>query len=721
MDGRIKLVLDKKPNMLNREIGLINFQQRILSQTQRSDIPLLEKLRYLIIVSQNCDELFAVRIAKLIRLYKQDKTTTLPDGQTVEEILPTIKKKVSQLYTDIYQIYNKQTLPELEQEKILILNQGQWNPLIQNFAHFYFINYIKPILNPIPITKKEQLTQINNKNLCFLIELNSNDKVMNSHIRHSVSKHEGDKAQSSNDQSKSLFSIIQVPKILPGFIKVTNDISENKIIFLPIQEIINLYIQDLISDHKVKNCYPFRITRYAELNIKNKQQNLRLAIEQELAKANLAPYARLELDISGNLPNPQLIKSLLNYFDLNNDDLYLARGPLSLSGLSEIISTNKNPQLIYPVFIPTIPTELKKTQNIFHALKKNDILIHTPYQSFDPIIELTKQAAIDPQVTTIKLTVYRIVQGSELVQNLINAAKAGKKVVASIELFARFEEAANIELAKQLEEAGVNVVYGVMGYKVHAKMLLIIRKENNQLVNYAHLGTGNYHQTAAKTYTDFGLLTTNPLIVNDVESLFAQITGMGHANRLTTITQSPYALHDLIHKHIEQEIVNAKQGLKAQIIAKVNSLIEPSIIKALYKASQAGVKIKLIVRGACALRPGIKNLSKNIKVISIIGRFLEHHRIFYFYSNGKKDIYIASADWMRRNFFHRIETCIPILSPKIKQRIWHEGLQIYLKDNVDAWVMDKNGTYKRKTKNNISAQQYLMQKLGTTSMNPDRI
>jgi polyphosphate kinase len=375
----------------------------------------------------------------------------------------------------------------------------------------------------------------------------------------------------------------------------------------------------------------------------------------------------------------------------------------------------ERPNLKFLNFKPGLPEELALEPNIFKAMSRGDILIHTPYQSFDPVLELTKQAVEDPDVVAIKMTVYRTGSDSELAQNLIKAAQLGKQVVASVELFARFDEEANVELANNLENAGAHVVYGVMGYKVHAKMLLVIRRENGHLKHYVHLGTGNYHQRTAKVYTDFGLLTTRDKITQDVNNLFAQITGIGKAAMLKTIYQSPFTLHELVIRSIETEITHAINGRAAIIYAKMNSLLEPQVIQSLYRASQAGVKITLIIRGACALIPGIPGLSDNIEVRSIVGRFLEHHRAFYFYNCGAHDVYISSADWMKRNFFRRVETCIPILDHKVKRRIISEGFKLYLQDNVESWVMDQFGNYSKYKRpgRRVSAQKTLIKQLGS--------
>jgi polyphosphate kinase len=501
---------------------------------------------------------------------------------------------------------------------------------------------------------------------------------------------------------------------LSRVIRLPDELAPSENSFVLLQDIIRMHVNEFFYGMAVKGCYPFRVTRAADLIVNSDQKNLRNALTKELHNRKYAECSRLELDISHGEPPAKFIEILLKQFNITGSDLYRIHGPVNLSRLSDIANLVDNDGLKFTPYTPGLPKELQDEPDIFKAMVKGDILLHTPYQSFDPVVELTRRAAEDPNVLAVKMTVYRTGNDSELVQNLIKAARAGKQVVASIELFARFDEEANVELANQLEEAGAHVVYGVMGYKVHAKMLTIIRQEDDALRHYVHLGTGNYHQTTAKIYTDFGLLTTSPEIARDVDNIFSQITGVGKAGVLNLLFQSPFTLHDMVMKAIEREIFNALGGKKAEIIAKMNSLVENQVIRALYRASQAGVKITLIVRGACALCPGLPGISDNIVVKSVVGRFLEHHRVFYFYDSGNEDVFIASADWMKRNFFKRVETCIPILNQKIKRRVIDESLKIYMQDNVNSWQMDASGHYSKceiKGKR-ISAQEFLMNKLG---------
>ena len=422
------------------------------------------------------------------------------------------------------------------------------------------------------------------------------------------------------------------------------------------------------------------------------------------------------MEVADNCP-PTMSEFLLQQFELKAEDLYSVKGPVNLVRLMRIPDQVARDDLKFPPFVPGMPALLqKKGADMFKVLRKNDVLLHHPYQSFKPVIDFIQQAAVDPSVVAIKQTVYRTGVDSELMEALIAAARGGKEVTVVVELLARFDEEANINWASRLEEVGAHVVYGVVGHKTHAKMLMVVRREdNNKLRRYVHLGTGNYHPRTAKLYTDFGMFTSNEEVCADVNEVFMQLTGLGKASKLRHLWQSPFTLHINVLEAIRNETKLAKEGKRAYIIAKMNSLLEPEIITALYEASQAGVKIDLIVRGVCALRPGVAGLSENITVLSIIGRFLEHTRIFYFRNDLAHNVYLSSADWMDRNFFRRIEVCFPILDEKLKKRVLEEGLKSYLKDNVQAWEMDCNGFWHRKSAGRSAsncAQNSLLQELG---------
>jgi polyphosphate kinase len=445
----------------------------------------------------------------------------------------------------------------------------------------------------------------------------------------------------------------------------------------------------------VKACFQFRVTRNSNLFVDEEEvKNLRLALEGELTHRHFGDGVRLE--IADNCP-PEMAAFLLGQFGLTQDDLYRVNGPVNLVRLMQIPDRVDRPDLKFAPFVPSLPKEVAKQSDIFQAIRDGDILLHQPYQSFTPVIDFIQQAATDPDVMAIRQTIYRTSTDSMLMEALIKAAQNGKEVTVVVELMARFDEEANINWAERLEQAGAHVIYGVVGYKTHAKMLLVVRREEDRLRRYVHLGTGNYHPRTAKLYTDFGLFTCNDEIGSDVNDIFVQLTGLGNASKLNYLLQSPFSLHPAMMEMVQREAEHAKAGKKAHIIAKMNSLLEPQIISALYAASQAGVKIDLIIRGVCALRPGIPDVSENIRVRSVIGRFLEHSRIFYFLDDGAQHLYLSSADWMQRNFFRRVETCFPVLDPKLKKRVIREGLDAYLSDNAQAWEMSAGGTFERKT------------------------
>ena len=678
--------------LLNREVGLIEFYRRVLSNAIDKKNPLLERLNYLCIVSKNCDELFEVRVARLLKLYKNSPDRILYDGLNVKESLNLVRHHMVKLYDEIYAVYKNSILPSLAKENILIRQPHEWNSKEKKFAEEYFF-HLQPILTPISINPLHPFPLVQNKNLHFAVALDGKDEF----------------------GRNSSMAIVEAPRVLPRVIQLPHNISNNKHAFMLLQDIISAHVNNFFHGMNVIGCYPFRVTRSADFSVSEDTKNIRQAVKKELNKRKYSECSRLELDISSGIPDKNIIATLLKQFNISEQDLYLATGPVNLSRLSEIISFfDASIKWKYPKLVQGIPEELSKEPDIFKAMQNSDILIHTPYQSFDPIFELTKSAAVDENVLAIKITVYRIGFNSMLIKNLIAAARAGKQVIASVELFARFDEENNVELANQLENAGVHVVYGVMGYKVHAKMLMIVRKEADGLLKqYVHIGTGNYNETTAHFYTDFGLLTTNQDIANDVDKIFSQITGIGRADDLKLLYQAPFTLYTMLSGKIENEIQNAKQGKKPLILAKMNSLVEPQIIDLLYKASCNNVEINLIVRGACLLKPGIKNLSENIKVISVVGRFLEHSRIFYFYNNGQEDLYLSSADWMQRNFFKRVEACTPILDKKIKNRIIEEGFLVHFKDNNDSWIMNSDGTYIKNTTRGrkFSSQKFLLNKL----------
>lgn len=659
--------------ILNRELGQIEFNQRVLAQASDKRTPLLERLKFLCIVSSNLDEFFEVRVSWLKETAHLTPGRQLPDGSTARQTLAAIAHRAHALVHEQYSVLRDHILPALCEEGIVFLRRTEWNEKQREWIYHFFIRELMPVLTPIGLDPSHPFPKVLNKSLNFAVELDGRDAF----------------------GRESGIAIVQAPRILPRVIKLPVEISDGCAYhFVFLSSIIHSHVHELFHGMTVKGCYQFRVTRNSELTVEEEEiKNLRTALQGELRHRQFGEAVRLE--VADNCP-PAMEEFLLTQFGLLADDVYRISGPVNLVRLLQILDLVDRPDLKYSPFIPSLPTSLVNKSGLFNAINKSDILLHHPYQSFQPVIDLLTLAATDPQVIAIKMTVYRTGTDSILMESLIAAARAGKQVTVVLELMARFDEEANISWASHLEDAGAHVVYGVFGYKVHAKMLMIVRKEEQGLRRYVHLGSGNYHPLTARLYTDFGLLTCNEDIASDVNDIFVQLTGLGRASKLKLLYQSPFTLYDMVIRSIKREIEHALQGRPAKIIAKMNALLEPNVIHALYQASQAGVKIQLIVRGICALRPGIEGLSDNISVRSVVGRFLEHPRIFYFYNNHAEDVYLASADWMGRNFFRRIEVAVPIVEPKIKQRLIREGLKVCLDDNIDAWEMLSDGSYRKR-------------------------
>jgi polyphosphate kinase len=681
-------------NFLNRELGLLEFNRRVLAQAEDVSVPLLERLKYLCIVSSNLDEFFEIRVAGLKEQAKLGGLAAGPDGLEATQILKRLHAPTHQLIARQYQLFNEELVPALAQQGIKFLRRTQWSPAQQVWVKEFFLREVMPVLTPIGLDPAHPFPRVLNKSLNFAVELQGKDAF----------------------GRNSAKAIVQAPRVLPRAILLPPEISGCPYGFVFLSSILHAHVGELFAGMEVLGCYQFRVTRNSDLFVDEEEvKNLRISLQGELPQRHFGDAVRLE--VADNCP-PATSEFLLQQFELKPEDLFSVKGPVNLVRLMRIPDQVERDDLKFPAFVPGMPALLqKKGADMFKVLRKNDVLLHHPYQSFKPVIDFIQQAVADPNVVAIKQTVYRTGVDSELMEALIAAARAGKEVTVVVELLARFDEEANINWASRLEEVGAHVVYGVVGHKTHAKMLMVIRREdNNKLRRYVHLGTGNYHPRTAKLYTDFGMFTSNEEVCADVNGVFMQLTGLGKASKLSHLWQSPFTLHTNVLEAIRKEIKLAKEGKRAHIIAKMNSLLEPEIITALYEASQAGVKIDLIVRGVCALRPGVAGLSENITVISIIGRFLEHTRIFYFRNDLAHDLYLSSADWMDRNFFRRIEVCFPVLDEKLKKRVLDEGLKSYLKDNVQAWEMDCNGFWHRKTPSARStqtcAQTALLQELG---------
>lgn len=677
-------------NLINREQSLLAFNERVLAQAQDVTAPLLERLKFICIVSSNLDEFFEVRVAGLKERALLTPSQVSPDGLTAKQILLDIEPHIRSLVDKQYQLLNVDILPQLSTHGVRFLRRNHWNEAQALWVKNYFFHELMPVLTPIGLDPAHPFPRVLNKSLNFAVELSGNDAFGRC----------------------SRAAVVQAPRSLPRVIRMPEKLAGCEFGFVFLSSILHAHVGELFAGMTVEGCYQFRVTRNSELFVDEEEiKNLRDALQGELSQRNFGDAVRLE--VADNCSS-DMADFLLQQFSLKRDDLYQVNGLVNLVRLMHIPDQVDRTNLKFSPFVAGLPSALAKTGDLFAVIRKGDVLLHHPFQSFQPVIDFIRHAAEDPQVVAIRQTVYRTGTDSMLMEALISAAQAGKEVTVVVELMARFDEEANINWSAKLELAGAHVVYGVVGYKTHAKMALVVRREAHGLRRYAHLGTGNYHARTARLYTDFGLLTCHEDICSDVNEVFTQLTGLGSASHLRLLWQSPFSLHSHVLMAIQREADHARAGKKAVIVAKMNALLEPQVIHALYQAAQAGVSIDLIVRGACAIQPEVDGLSGNLRVRSIIGRFLEHSRIFYFRNDGADDIYLSSADWMDRNFFRRIEIAFPILDARLKKRVLNEGIKPYLRDNQQSWRMNALGQYHRRAARRakaVSAQSLLLASL----------
>ncbi|MCP5277427.1 MAG: polyphosphate kinase 1 [Thiobacillus sp.] len=686
----MSLPLPAPEHLINRELGILEFNRRVLAQAEDKNTPLLERLRFLCIFSSNMDEFFEIRVAGLKEQLRLNPGMKGPDGLTVRQAYGQVAQVAHGLVARQYELLNKSVLPMLEDEGIRFLRRTHWNETQAQWIRDYFFRELMPVLTPIGLDPAHPFPNVLNKSLNFAVELTGKD---------AFGRNSGG-------------AVVQAPRSLPRVIQMPAAIAGCEYGFVFLSSILHAHVGELFAGMEVLGCYQFRVTRNSDLFVDDEEnKNLREQLQGELPHRHFGDAVRLE--VADNC-SEDMTNFLLGQFSLEREDLYQVHGPVNLVRLMQVPDRVEKPDLKFPPFTQGTPAPLLKQPDIFKAISKGDILLHHPFQSFQPVTEFIRQAAEDPNVLAIRQTVYRTGTDSELMRHLIKAAQRQKEVTVVVELLARFDEEANINWAQKLEEAGAHVVYGVVGYKTHAKLALVVRREDGKLKRYCHLGTGNYHARTARLYTDFGLLTCNQELCQDVSDVFQQITGLGDAGVHSHLLQSPFTMHSSMVKAIQNEAERARAGEKAIIAAKMNALLEPRIIAALYDASQAGVQVDLVIRGVCALRPGIPGVSDNIRVRSVIGRFLEHHRIFYFWNGGQEDVYLASADWMDRNFFRRIETGFPLLDPRVKKRVINEGIKPYLKDNVLSWEMEPDGSFHKRARRGrgFDAQAHLLHLLG---------
>ncbi|MBP6309072.1 MAG: polyphosphate kinase 1 [Arenimonas sp.] len=673
---------------LNRELSQLAFNFRVLAQAQDERIPLLERLKYLCISCTNLDEFFEIRAAT-VKTALQYKAPLKPDNMDPQLALDQIYVMANRLVEDQYALWNEVLRPKLSETGVRIINRDQWNPAQKRWLHDYFKKEVLPVLSPLALDPAHPFPQILNKSLNVAVVLEGKDAF----------------------GRKGGIAIVRAPRSLPRIIQLPEKASGGKDDYVFLSAILTEFVGDLFQGMKVKGAYQFRVTRNSELFVDEEEvENLASALKDELHSRGYNPAVRLE--IAKNCPK-RITDILLENFNLTKSALFRIDGPVNLNRVIQVYDLAKRADLKFTNFKQG-KVDIDE-ERPFHSIAERDIVLHHPYQSFSTVLDLLQHAANDPKVLAIKQTLYRTGHDSKIIEHLITAAHNGKDVSVVIELRARFDEEANLSLANQLQKAGVQVIYGVVGFKTHAKMMLIVRREGKTLRRYAHLGTGNYHAGTAKVYTDIGLLTCHEGITEDVHSMFQQLSGLSKNIKLNYLLASPFTLHKSLLKKINREASFARAGKPARIIAKMNAINEPGVIKALYEASQAGVKIELIIRGACCLKPGVIGLSENITVRTLVGRFLEHSRVYWFNNNGKSEIYCSSADWLERNLLRRVETCFPILDKEYAARIFHEELDCYLRDNIQSWQLNSDGSYQKiipsENETEFCAQDYLLHTL----------
>ena len=677
---------------INREFSLMEFNRRVLAMAADESVPLLERLRFLTISCSNMDEFFEVRVSGVKQQAAAGVEVSGPDEVRPLDMLARVHDVSRGIVNEQYRVFNDVLIPQLADNGIRILRRTEWTPEQAAWATDYFRREVQPLLTPIGLDPAHPFPNVLNKILNFVVLMEGPDAF----------------ARDSG------VSVVQAPRLLPRVIRIPREVTSGAFDYVLLSAVIHANIGELFPRMIVKGAYQFRVTRNSDLFVDEEEiEDLAEALRFELPRRNYGAAVRLE--VAENCP-AEIASMLLDHFHLGPEDLYQVNGPVNLNRLMKLHEMADRPDLKYPPFQSGIPKELTGGAELFDVLRSRDVLLHHPFQSFGPVLEFIRKAASDPNVVAIMGTLYRTGVHSEVTEALIDAARAGKEVTACVELRARFDEAANIDLATRLQNAGAQVVYGVVGYKTHAKMMLVLRREEGRLKRYVHLGTGNYHTGTARAYTDVSLMTSNEEICADVHKLFRELTSPGETPGMKHLYHSPFTLNDMVVRSINEQAELARKGRPCRIRAKMNSLSDPGVIKALYLASIAGVPIDLIIRGVCCLRPGVPGVSENIRVRSIIGRYLEHSRIYCFGPNDDV-VYGSSADWMQRNLHRRVETCFPILDPTLKARVIEECLDIPLSDNVQAWLLQSDGTWERCLPGEDvrrSAQETLAARLGST-------
>lgn len=667
-------------SLLSREQALLEFNRRVLAQATRQDVPLLERLRYICIVSSNMDEFFEVRFSDAL------EASSLPGTGITRETLREATVDAHEIVAEQYRVFNEEVMPALARENIVILNHEQRTEAQRLWVEAFFHRQVRPLLVPVGLDPAHPFPQVANKSLNFVVKLGGKDAFgRNNHI-----------------------AIVKVPRALPRVIRLPDELAPGKQAFVLLSSVVRAHLGELFPARTIEAFSQFRVTRDSDLDVDEEDAtNLRQALRSSLSTRHYGAAIRLE--VVKSCP-PELSELLLKQFNLPAQALYRVNGPVNLVRLNQLIDAAHAPHLRFPVHEPSWPAALPRHGGMFNRIAKGDVIVHHPFESFQPVVELLREAVNDPKVLAIKQTIYRTGSESELMELLVEAARRGKEVLAVVELKARFDEEANINWADRLEAVGAQVVYGIVGLKTHAKMLLITRAEHGDFKRYLHLSTGNYNPKTARLYTDIGYFTANDVMAADADLIFQQLASLSRASEPQWLLQAPFNLRTHFIQQLEQLAQAAEQGKKPRFIAKMNALTDPELVKCLIRTAQAGVEIDLIVRGACVLPPGVPGFSDRIRVRSVVGRFLEHPRVLYFRwgdEPGDEALYLSSADWMSRNMDRRIEVAWPVRDPALRQRVIHECLNLYLEDQQDAWIQGPTGHYERVGHQGPSAQQIL--------------
>ncbi|MEP7300352.1 MAG: polyphosphate kinase 1 [Caldimonas sp.] len=669
---------DGTPPLLNRETAILEFNRRVLEQARRDDVPLLERLRYVCIVSSNLDEFFEVRFADNLEAARRPGTGV--SGADIDALAVAAHALIDAQYG----IFNDEVMPALQARGLRIVNHADRSEAERRWVDRFFESQVRPLLVPVGLDPAHPFPQVANKSLNFIARLAGKDAF----------------------GRRNSIAIVKVPRVLPRVMKLPGKGAEQAFVLLT--SVIRAHLGELFPGRDVEAFSQFRITRDSDLEVDADVSNLRQALRSGLTTRHFGQAVRLEVV---NTCPAELSEFLLQQFNLADSALYRVNGPVNLVRMNELIALADAPQLRFPAFEPAWPASLPRQQSMFDRIRAGDLLLHQPFESFEPVVQFVREAVADPSVLAIKQTIYRAGSESQLMDLLIEAARRGKEVMAVVELKARFDEEANINWAERLEAVGAQVVYGVVGLKTHAKLLLVTRREDGRLRRYGHLSTGNYNPNTARLYTDIGYFTADPDLTSDADAVFQQLASLGRTRPLRAMLQAPFTLHRQMLAQLARVAEAAAAGRPARVVVKINALTDVPLIEALVAAAQAGADIDLIVRGACMLQPGVPGVTERIRVRSIVGRFLEHSRIAYFrWGAGEADeaLYLSSADWMGRNMYGRIEVAWPVRDARLRQRVIDECLMPYLLDGQDAWTLHPDGSYARTKTGLPSAQQALM-------------